>query len=353
MSAEIESIEVIFPTVVESASVVFPPPPAEDVSVIPIPGPPGSDAEVNAANVATVIAGVTEKTELADADQIAITDSDASGALKRLTFANLWAWIAGKISAAAFTFTQNQIFNGTLNRMPNQTAATADSAITRSIFDTRLIFTSIYLWARTYSNTISYTGNFVGSGTVINEDDTMSLRSGVTAGSSAALRSGNSANRAWHKANGATRAVPNWSLRTVHKFRFLHFGTDGADTVLRCLLGRFHATITVGDWLGTDKGIGFKVVNNVLFAHVANGSSVTTVSSGVTLGAFLLYDIAIDSDGSGNWILWLNESQVASGTGSPVGNGITNGDALQISITNGSTAAQRYINIIDQQTFQF
>lgn len=60
-------------------------------------GTPGSDATVNATNVASVITGATEKTTPVNADQLAITDSAASDALKRLTFANLWAWILIKL----------------------------------------------------------------------------------------------------------------------------------------------------------------------------------------------------------------------------------------------------------------
>lgn len=58
-------------------------------------GASGSDATVNATNVASVIAGAAAKTTPVDADEMAITDSASGGALKRLTFANLWAWIKG------------------------------------------------------------------------------------------------------------------------------------------------------------------------------------------------------------------------------------------------------------------
>ena len=52
-----------------------------------------------------------------DADQLGITDSAEAGALKRLTFANLWAWVKSKLDgvltiAGAKTFTGKVTANG-------------------------------------------------------------------------------------------------------------------------------------------------------------------------------------------------------------------------------------------------
>ena len=50
---------------------------------------------VDATTLAATINAATSKTTPVDADQFPITDSAASGALRRFTFANLWAWIRG------------------------------------------------------------------------------------------------------------------------------------------------------------------------------------------------------------------------------------------------------------------
>jgi hypothetical protein len=84
-----------------------------------------------AAGIAAKINGATSKSTPVDADEIPIADSAASFGLKKVTWANVFAYIQTKLEAAA-----NIVFTGQL-RSTNQTAATADALMTRSLSDTR------------------------------------------------------------------------------------------------------------------------------------------------------------------------------------------------------------------------
>jgi hypothetical protein len=84
-----------------------------------------------AAGIAEKINGATAKTTIVDADETVLTDSAASFGLKKVTWANVFAYIQTKLEAAA-----NIVFTGQL-RSTNQTAATADALMTRSLSDTR------------------------------------------------------------------------------------------------------------------------------------------------------------------------------------------------------------------------
>lgn len=97
-------------------------------------GDPGTDATVNATNMAAVISGAAEKTTPVDADKIPILDSAASGALKWLSWANLWAGIKSKLDGAltisgAKTWTGQQEASG-------QQATTGNSLMTRELVAT-------------------------------------------------------------------------------------------------------------------------------------------------------------------------------------------------------------------------
>jgi hypothetical protein len=77
--------------------------------------------------VASTITGATAKTTLVDADETVLTDSAASFGLKKVTWANVFAYILTKIQAAA-----SIVFTGQL-RSTNQTAATSDALMTRGL----------------------------------------------------------------------------------------------------------------------------------------------------------------------------------------------------------------------------
>lgn len=57
-----------------------------------------SNGTLSAQDMADLIAAATAKTTPVDADMLGIADSAASNALKKLTFANLWAWVKSKLA---------------------------------------------------------------------------------------------------------------------------------------------------------------------------------------------------------------------------------------------------------------
>lgn len=95
-------------------------------------GTNGSDATVNATNVASAITGATEKTTPVDADQLAITNSAASGALNRLTFANLLAWIKSKLDSR-YLQRIAVVAESDESKTPNNTSYSDDSVLVVSL----------------------------------------------------------------------------------------------------------------------------------------------------------------------------------------------------------------------------
>lgn len=81
------------------------------------------------------IASAIEKTAPVDADQLAITDSEASGALKRLTFANLWTWVKSKLDGN-LTIAGTKTWSGQ-QEATGQTATNGTSLMTRDLTDSR------------------------------------------------------------------------------------------------------------------------------------------------------------------------------------------------------------------------
>jgi hypothetical protein len=88
----------------------------------------GADV-TDAANVASTINGATEETTPVDGDFLPMTKTSASGALRKVTFANMFAYVLTKLQAAA-----SIVFTGQL-RSTNQTAATSDALMTRALVD--------------------------------------------------------------------------------------------------------------------------------------------------------------------------------------------------------------------------
>jgi hypothetical protein len=86
----------------------------------------GADV-TDAVNVASTITGATEETTPVDGDFLPMTKTSASGALRKVTFANMFAYVLTKLQAAA-----SIVFTGQL-RSTNQTAATSDALMTRDL----------------------------------------------------------------------------------------------------------------------------------------------------------------------------------------------------------------------------
>jgi len=105
--------------------------------------------------VAARITEAAAKTTLVDADETALTDSAASFGLKKVTFANLFAYILTKIQAAA-----SIVFTGQL-RSSNQTAATGDAVMTRNLADARYMYEAYPRWRQI---PLVFTGSSSGAG---------------------------------------------------------------------------------------------------------------------------------------------------------------------------------------------
>jgi len=158
----------------------------------------GNDARLSdervptAAGIASKINGATAKTTLVDADETVLTDSAASFGLKKVTWANVFAYILTKIQAAA-----SIVFTGQL-RSSNQTAATGDALMTRSLSGIE----SFYNLGNVFR--VLATPSFANSGTA-----------GVTSGTAAGDRwinlGSGTANSGWERATigrGITSSTP-------------------------------------------------------------------------------------------------------------------------------------------------
>jgi hypothetical protein len=121
---------------------------------------------------------------------------------------------------------------------------------------------------------------------------------------------------------------------------------------VRLLLGQVNTNTTAQDLTSANRGIGFKIVDGLVSVQVANGTTLTTTSTATTISGITDHDLQLDCDGAGNWVAYINGSSVATGTGAPTGNSTASHNALQMSITNGTTAANRQFYIVNQNTLQ-
>jgi len=351
---------------------------------------PDIAAEINA----------TELTDaIADDDRIAGTDISEEGALKWFAPSKLLAWLrtknvaltseipttlpASDVSAWAKASTKPAYTaaevgaasqSANLSDLANKATAVANlktaiegspafnfsnrpqtggsNLLIQADTDARMVLNimrGVYRWSNTVSN---YTHAPVSGGSSTTYLDTISLKASATAGSVALIYSNIFNFRVWHNALGGTRGVVNWSLRTSYSLRLFVQDLTGADTVARFLLGHPITTATSVDFDNTDRGIGFKIVGLLLYVHVANGTSATLISTGVTLTGLREYDLCIDCDGAGNWAAYVNGSSVATGSGAPTGNSGAAQNNYIMSVTNGTTAAIRECYIVSHSTIQ-
>lgn len=232
----------------------------------------------------------------------------------------------------------------------SQAADTANSAMTRGLVDKRHVtelLSGTYHWSSVQGD---YSTNHIG-GSAATTTQVFIINSGTAAGNVGFLRSDASSFRSWWKGPGVGRGRPNWSRRTVHSVKIASDAFTGADTVFRIQLGVPYTLATAQDLQSSYKAIGIKIVAGEIFVEVANGSTVTTVSTGVTMVAWLVYDVTIDSMGDGSWTATVNNT-VVTGSGAPTGDGPSENSALAMSTTNGTTAANRRLFIYQQRTLQ-
>jgi len=248
-------------------------------------------------------------------------------------------------------FSASQTFAGSANTAPNQTAESGSSLMTRDLVAFQQAFTmtrGLYKWSNFAS---TYAATNVGTGQVRDFTDVLEFNSGTTAGSIAFARSNTFNFRVWHKCLGTGRAVVDWSSQTFHSVRIFVSDLSGSDTVARLLLGQVNTNTTAQDLTSSNKGIGFKIINNEVFVQAANGSAVNTVTTGFSVVALREYDLTLYAN-NGSWTAYINGTQVAIGTGGPTGNSLSGHNANCMSVTNGTTAAIKQFYIPLQQTLQ-
>jgi hypothetical protein len=146
---------------------------------------------------------------------------------------------------------------------------------------------------------------------------------------------------------GANLTSRNWSKKVWMAGRCMigHFSlttyNGSANSFARISLGGYNA-IGAGDMGSGTKGIGWKLQgggSSVLELQVANGSTVTTVSSSFTPTLKQVFDWEIYSDGTGNVTLFVNDSQVATTTAGPTGTASSGLYMEGIDATASSTSA--------------
>jgi len=202
----------------------------------------------------------------------------------------------------------------------------------------------MYVWSNKHSD-------YSNSGTVSTDNAVIRLAAIQSTSSTALLRSNASYIRDWHLPT-ETRGAVNWSYRTIYTIRILPIDISGSATVARFSLGQPYNLTTAVDFSSGNKGIGFKIVDGLVYVQVASGAAVITTSTGITLAA-KDYDLTLDSNGTGGWTAYINGLSVASSTfGAPTGLGSSGENALCLSLINGTSAIERSLYIIDQKTLQ-
>jgi len=228
----------------------------------------------------------------------------------------------------------------------------ATSLMKRDDEDTRMALNylrGLYLWSNKHTD---YTANNVGTGSNSTNIDVIDLSTGATASSVSLLRSNIFHFRVWHLSLGTGRGIVSWSQRTIYNLRIVVSDITGSDTVVRFLLGQVYTNTTAQDLTSADRGIGFKIIAGLVYVQVANTTTLTTTSTSTTIVGVREYDLTLDADGAGNWVAYINGANVASGIGAPTGNSTAGNNALCMSLTNGTTAANRQLYVVKQSTLQ-
>jgi hypothetical protein len=294
----------------------------------------GADV-TDAANVASTINGATAKTTPVDADEIPITDSAASFGLKKVTFANVFAYILTKLQAAA-----SIVFTGQL-RSTNQTAATGDALMTRDLGDERVF--EYLLCERGFYKLLSTWGSFTnvgsGSGSLSTANGAFRISSGATSGGSSVYRANPGALLRFFRTNNNFIGI-EWSRKVT-------LGWDGqidcrTGGTWRLQFGRLFNSTTIGDLANTDRGIGL-VLNGTTGALIAEASDGTTRVASGTLAtlpnnAAFVFSVRLQSSG-GTLTIWVNNVQVGTLAGAPTINSGTTANNFHLSIENGATSA--------------
>jgi len=128
------------------------------------------------ARIAALINAATEDTAIVDADQLPLTETAASGAFRRATFASVWTWITGKLAAlTSITVGGAWNFSSTTRPTSSGTGATsANSLITRADAGLEIFLNMPSVRRMTVPNALASTGTAptvaISSGIVTNMD---------------------------------------------------------------------------------------------------------------------------------------------------------------------------------------
>jgi len=287
------------------------------------------EGSVTASNLAAATHGSTAKTPIVDADEIAITDSDASFSGKKVTFTTVWTWIKAKLDAGlivagawAFTSTTRPTSSGT-----GTPAST--SLMTRSDVDLRRITGGVIdINLDTTSGWASLTS---GGGTSLSYLPTgVSLQSASTSAFgtlSAYLNTGNTLSVSKVGIGGSGAGI-DWAMPFSLHFS-LHSGVSGYNDPSICmfyaLIGNQTAASTFAALTPTNKtylGV-YTDTNGYLFLVVCNGTTkVSSAGSYRILGPGTTNQrrrthIAVYNQGNGSASLYVDGVFVESVSGLP------------------------------------
>jgi hypothetical protein len=248
---------------------------------------------------------------------------------------------------AANTFSANQTFSGTNNVMPNQTTAASGSSImTRDLVDNEFLRrVNKYSEHEIYTFTTAMLSTLGGDASANN----------VTGGSEAPAwlyRPNNTADGARNYqtligarlqlSNGSDRDKKNWSKRSAISMRtYLLSGSNSGTS-------RYYWGPQASTWTGgalAVRGIGFEVVNNVVFATCHDGTTKTTAATGVTLSFIKFISLHIESDGSGGVRWWVDGVEQTALTGGPTGSSNANEFGFCTEAVNPTPAVSTFVNV--------
>jgi hypothetical protein len=236
--------------------------------------------------------------------------------------------------------------------LTGQAASTDDSVMTRSLMDDRLIYAMMHgtynfdldnsLWVKTTT----------GSGSIGNSNQSITVDTGTTTGSTAHANSTGASSGNWQLATGDGRGIVDWSKRTSLSVKIWAVSTTGSDSVIRIIAGQAYNETSATDLLSSEKGIGIKIVAGDIYAQVANGSTISNTDTGQNIPEINEIDLSIESDGAGNWTFWVNGTQAASGTGAPTGNSVARDNAICASVDNGTSSDNLRLRVTQIKTLQ-
>ena len=143
----------------------------------------------------------------------------------------------------------------------------------------------------------------------------------------------------------------DFSKRVIFGARIArNVASPDTNSVWRLSIGKTQTTANVGDL--TVRGLMVKVSGSgALQLLVHNGTALTTTTSSYTPSNSSAYDILVTSDGSGNCVLYVNGSSVATSTGGPTSAGSSTQNGLHFEVENTATISASPQNICISNVF--